>query len=150
MSRPKIGDIYSISCECGMYYFQYIENNKIFGQVIKIFDGAIVSQNDINIAKERFKILFPINAAIKCEEVKYVGFFEVFPKYELGVPLKYPNLSLKDNRVVSWTIIQGEKQERVLHLDTQQNAYGFAYAVNISKLQFLICSNWNSSLPYPM
>jgi hypothetical protein len=125
MKRIKLGDVFEIEITQGKAYFQYVFNNEMIGELIRVLPGIFETQfNDlpqlVNGETEYF-IHFPVKAACKQKIIKFVG------NYDLPNSLSIPNYFRDDKRdrdgnLIGWQIVNYEtwKRETVYQLTEEQ------------------------------
>lgn len=115
MKRIKIGDVFEIDVTNGKAYLQYVYNNELIGELIRVLPGKFESQIDdltqlVNGETEYF-IHFPVKGAYKQKIIKLVG------NYSLPNSLRIPNYFRDDKRdrdgnLIGWQIVNYETWER--------------------------------------
>jgi len=116
MKKIQVGDVFEIITPKGKGYFQYVYNNKIIGQLIRILPGLFSEQPNDMLAivkeKELYFVHFPLKEAYKQGIVKLVGNYNLPQNLKLPKQMRSKNVD-KDGNFKSWHIIDYNTWQRL-------------------------------------
>jgi len=143
--RPKLGDIVEIPLpENGAGYAQYTHKHKRYGALLRVFQvrEKMKSITVLSKAPHQFTTFFPLGAAVNRGIVSIVGNlpirdeFKTFPTFRAGV-------ANESGVVEVWWLWDGENEERVGKLSSEQMKYPIRGVINDTLLIERICEGWH-------
>jgi len=147
--RPRLGDIIEISTPSGFAYAQYTHKHEApprYGALLRVLPGLFVERledfTNLVQMQERFWVFFPLGAACSRGIVRVVAeephpvWAQAFPKFRAGTPDKA-------GKVRVWFVWDGQRHERVDHLDREQQSYPYLTGIwNDTILVNRIVAGW--------
>lgn len=142
--RPKIGDIVEIPLpNNGFGYAQYTHKHKMYGALLRIFliQEKVGDVTELSEATHQFTTFFPLGAAVNRKIVGIVGNlpvrkeFKEFPVFRTGV-------ANQSGAVEVWWLWDGESEERIGRLSSEQMEYPIRGVINDTLLVERIGSGW--------
>lgn len=125
MVRLKVGDVFEIHTPRGKAYIQYVSNDEVIGELIRVLPGVYDNLPDnikeIASGKEEFFIHFPLKAALKQKILKRVSNFDL-PK-NFKIPTKFrTEVTDNEGNIIGWHIVDYDtlKRETVSKLSEEQ------------------------------
>jgi len=148
MKRLKIGDIVEITTSKGIAYAQYTHQHPIYGSLVRVFDKLYeippLNQEDIVNNEIQFSTFIPLKAAIKQKifniftNLDITEQLKIFPKFKAGI------VDPSTERVEVWWLWDGENEEKVGTLNSEQKKYPLREVCNDTLLVERIESKWTS------
>lgn len=115
MTKLKIGDVFSIETQNGKAYFQYVFNNKILVELIRILPGTyhsdVVDLEKLVSEHELFMVHFPLKAAIKKKIVCFIGNFKLPTNFKNPKFMRSKKTDREGN-LIAWQIVDYETWNR--------------------------------------
>ncbi len=124
MNEIKFGDIFELKTSKGYAYLQYIFNDKLTGEYVRVFYDLYYErpkQFDELLKSDFFHLCFALKAAVKLGIIKKVAYNELSKSFQYPLFFRSENL-FKDGY---WDIINIKTRERVVcqELTQEQQKY---------------------------
>lgn len=145
--RPKVGDVVELRARSGFIYAQYVNKEKMFGHLVRVFPGVFDSPpssfSDVVQGKEQFLAFFPLGAAIRRGLVRVVANEQVPTEYKDFPTFKAGWKDPRTGQVSNWWLWDGEREWRVGYLsEEEKRKYPSREAINDTLLIERVESNW--------
>ena len=141
----KIGSIYTTSELDKDIVLQFVGKNKTLGSIARI--GRISAGNDIcSSISTLFVVGFPIGTAISSGYLRLIGRCAI-PEQLCNIKFKWPNRRIATHEIVSWSILDNDKQLIRPSLTPEERDYPLAYIIDIAKLEELVRTGWDGITP---
>ena len=143
--KTNFGDIIEIPTKNGLAYAQYTHRNEEYGALIRILDGVFQSRprdfTDLVKRKHRFVTFFPLSAAVNRKIFEVVAHAEI-PEEAITFPIFRSGTPLKDGKVHTWWLWDGDKSWQIGNLTEKQRKLPIEGIINDTALISRIESGW--------
>ncbi|WP_176010315.1 hypothetical protein [Paenalkalicoccus suaedae] len=115
MSRVKIGDVFKIEVSQGKAYFQYIYNDEVCGELIRIlpeiYDSDFDDFSRLVKGNTKYLIHFPLKAAYNRNIVSFIANHDIPNSFSLPKYFRDDKRD-KDGHLIAWQIVNYQTLQR--------------------------------------
>ncbi|HEY1605145.1 MAG TPA: hypothetical protein VGF77_06065 [Allosphingosinicella sp.] len=148
MRNPRLGSVYITPELDRNIVLQFIGRNKIIGSIARVARVLGGYESICDGMCTLFVIGFPFRAAIADKYLEFSGECPIQDEMR-DLKFRFPNYRIGSTEIVSWSIIENDKQVIKSSLNHDEYNYPLAYTINIKKLEELVISNWDGKTPIP-
>lgn len=145
--RIEIGDVIEIATPIGYAYGQFMNEDPLFGEIVRILPGTFQSRPEdlaaLVAGPDRFVVCYLVRRAIRVRLVQRVG-HEPLPKASRAFPLMlWGGLRLRDGRQSSWWLYDGRRKTLLTELRPEHRGLPIVMNLGHPGLVNAIVNDWH-------